>query len=133
MNLNSWIGRANGTLCRFWQYAYSDENSKQRETLEAGEYNSLAAYFITRRRKASNRKRQSDWATKAVSLVSMKKIILRNSKGEEVAAILSDEESHRWRIVSKAEPTFQRTFATEKEAFDVWHANFNAQTGRLRK
>jgi hypothetical protein len=63
----------------------------------------------------------------------MKKTILRNSKGEEVAAILSDEESHRWRILSKAEPTFKRTFATEKEAFDVWHANFNAQTGKLRK
>jgi hypothetical protein len=50
-----------------------------------------------------------------------------------VAAILSDEKSGRWRIVSKAEPTFKRTFATEKEAFDVWHANFNAQTGKLRK
>ena len=63
----------------------------------------------------------------------MKKTILRNSKGEEVAAILVDEASHRWRIVSKTEPTFKRTFATEKEAFDVWHANFNAQTGKLRK
>jgi hypothetical protein len=62
----------------------------------------------------------------------MKKTILRNSKGEEVAAILFDEESHRWRIISKAEP-FKRTFATEKEAFDVWHANFNAQTGKLRR
>ena len=65
--------------------------------------------------------------------MSVKKTILRNRKGEEVAAILSDEESHRWRIVSKAEPTFRRTFATEKEAFDTWHANFNAQTGKLRK
>jgi hypothetical protein len=63
----------------------------------------------------------------------MKKTILRNRKGEEVATILSDEKSGRWRIVSKAEPTFKRTFATEKEAFDVWHANFNAQTGKLRK
>jgi hypothetical protein len=63
----------------------------------------------------------------------MKKTILRNRKGEQVATILSDEQSGRWRIVSRAEPTFKRTFATEKEAFDVWHANFNAQTGKLRK
>jgi hypothetical protein len=63
----------------------------------------------------------------------MKKIILRNRKGKEVATILSDEQSGRWRIVSRAEPTFKRTFATEKEAFDVWHANFNTQTGKLRK
>jgi len=27
-----------------------------------------------------------------------------NRKGAEVAAIFFDEESHRWRIVSKAEP-----------------------------
>jgi hypothetical protein len=65
--------------------------------------------------------------------VSIKKTILRNSKGEKVAEILFDEKSGRWRIVPKAEPTFKRTFATEKEAFDVWHANFNAQTGKLRK
>ena len=63
----------------------------------------------------------------------MKKTILRNSKGKEVAAILFEEESRRWRIVSKAEPTFKRTFASQTEAFDVWHANFNAQTGKLRK
>jgi hypothetical protein len=63
----------------------------------------------------------------------MKKTVLRNSKGEQVATILSDEKSSRWRIISKTEPTFKRTFATEKEAFDVWHANFNAQTGKLRK
>ena len=63
----------------------------------------------------------------------MKKTILRNNKGQEVAVILVDEKSLRWQIVSKAEPTFKRTFDTEKEAFDVWHANFNAQTGKLRK
>jgi hypothetical protein len=63
----------------------------------------------------------------------MKKTTLRNRKGDEVAAILSDEKSGRWRIAVKAEPHFKRTFATEKEAFDVWHANFNAQTGKLRK
>jgi hypothetical protein len=64
---------------------------------------------------------------------TMKNTILRNSKGQEVAAIFVDEKSNRWRIVSKTEPRFKRTFPTEKEAFDVWHAMFNAQTGRIRK
>jgi hypothetical protein len=61
------------------------------------------------------------------------KIILRNRQGTEVAAIYLDEDSRRWRIVSKAEPNFKRDFATQKEAFDTWHANFNAETGKLRK
>jgi hypothetical protein len=65
--------------------------------------------------------------------MSAKKIILRNRYGAEVAAIFFDEDSRRWRIVSKGEPTFKRDFATEKEAFDAWHSNFNAETGKLRK
>ena len=51
----------------------------------------------------------------------MKNTILRNSKGQEIADLFVDEKSNRWRIVSKSEPTFKRTLATEKEAFDVWH------------
>jgi len=65
--------------------------------------------------------------------MSTNKTILRNGQGAEVAAILFDEDSRRWRIVSKAEPNFKRDFPTQKEAFDVWHANFNAETGKLRK
>ena len=61
------------------------------------------------------------------------KITLRNRQGVEVAAIFFDEESRRWRIVSKGEPRFERDFATQEEAFDVWHANFNAATGKLSK
>jgi hypothetical protein len=59
--------------------------------------------------------------------------ILRNRDGAEVAAIFFDEDSRRWRIISKGEPKFKRDFVTQKEAFDVWHANFNAETGELRK
>jgi len=66
-------------------------------------------------------------------VMSAKKIILRNRHGAEVAAIFFDEDSRRWRIVSKGEPNFKRDFATQKEAFDTWHANFNAETGKLRK
>jgi hypothetical protein len=65
--------------------------------------------------------------------MSMNKIFLRNRHGDEVAAIFLDEDSRRWRIISKCEPKFKRDFATQKEAFDVWHANFNAETGKLRK
>ena len=65
--------------------------------------------------------------------MSTGKIVLRNRKGAEVAAIFFDEESHRWRIVSKAEPKFKRDFCTQKEALDVWHANFHTGTGKLRK
>lgn len=65
--------------------------------------------------------------------MSTSKIILRNRRGVEVAAILFDEESRRWRIVSKGEPRFERDFPTQKEAFDVWHANFHAGTGKLRR
>jgi hypothetical protein len=63
--------------------------------------------------------------------MSTNKTILRNRNGAEVAAISFDEDSHRWRIISKGEPKFKRDFATQKEAFDAWHANFHAQTGKL--
>jgi len=65
--------------------------------------------------------------------MSTNKTILRNRHGAEVAAIFLDEDSRRWRIVSKGEPQFKRDFSTQKEAFDVWHTNFNAETGKLRK
>jgi hypothetical protein len=65
--------------------------------------------------------------------MSTNKIILRNRHGAEVAAIFFDEDSRRWRLVSKGEPNFKRDFPTQKEAFDAWHANFNAETGKLRK
>jgi hypothetical protein len=65
--------------------------------------------------------------------MSTNKTILRNRYGVEVAAILFDEESRRWRIVSQGEPRFKRDFATQEEAFDVWHANFNAATGKPSK
>lgn len=65
--------------------------------------------------------------------MSTNKTVLRNGDGVEVAAISFDEDSHRWRIISKGEPNFKRDFATQKEAFDAWHANFNAATGKLRK
>ena len=65
--------------------------------------------------------------------MSMNKTILRNRHGAEVAAIYLDEDSRRWHIISKGEPNFKRDFATQKEAFDAWHANFHDDTGKLRE
>lgn len=65
--------------------------------------------------------------------MSVNKTILRNRHGAEVAAIFFDEDSRRWRIVTKGEPKFKRDFVTQKEAFDTWHADFNTETGKLRK
>jgi hypothetical protein len=47
--------------------------------------------------------------------MSTNKTILRNRHGAEVAAISFDEDSHRWRIISKGEPNFKRDFATRKK------------------
>jgi hypothetical protein len=47
-----------------------------------------------------------------------------NRYGAEVAAIFLDEDSGRWRIISKAEPKFRRDFI---------RGNFHAGTGKLRK
>jgi hypothetical protein len=65
--------------------------------------------------------------------MSTNKTILRNRRGVEVAAIFFEEDSRRWRIVPKGEPNFKCDFGTQKEAFDTWHVNFNAETGKLRK
>ena len=42
--------------------------------------------------------------------MSTNKTILRNRHGAEVAAIFLDEDSRRWRIVSKGEAKFKRDF-----------------------
>jgi len=39
--------------------------------------------------------------------------------------------SHTISVMSN--PRFRRTLATKKEAFDVWHSMFNAQSEELRK
>jgi hypothetical protein len=43
-----------------------------------------------------------------------------------------DESAQSWRITSKAEPNFQRTFAFEQAAFYFWYSRFDRQTGMLR-
>ena len=57
---------------------------------------------------------------------------LTNHRGETTGTILFDEAAHSWRIASKAEPTFRRTFPHEQDAFYFWYARFDPETGKLR-
>jgi hypothetical protein len=60
--------------------------------------------------------------------------IFRNKKGEEVARVAFDESFPQgWRIKSKANESFDHKFSTEQEACDVWHHDFDPETGRLRQ
>ena len=64
--------------------------------------------------------------------MSTKTTNLTNHRGETTAKILFDEATHSWRIASKAEPTFQRNFPHEQDAFYFWYARFDPETGKLR-
>jgi hypothetical protein len=57
---------------------------------------------------------------------------LTNHRGETTGTVFFDEAAHSWRIASKAEPTFQRTFPHEQDAFYFWYARFDPETGKLR-
>jgi hypothetical protein len=62
----------------------------------------------------------------------MNALIYRNSRDEEVARIVFDENGIRgWCIQSKAEPCFKRKFATQREACAIWIREFDPETGRL--
>lgn len=59
------------------------------------------------------------------------KIIFRNKKNEEVARVIFDENfPPGWRIESKAQQSFDHKFSTELEACNVWHHDFDPETGR---
>jgi hypothetical protein len=64
--------------------------------------------------------------------MSMKIKNLTNNAGETLGALSFDENAHSWRIASKAEPNFQRTFPTEQDAFYFWYSRFDPKTGQLR-
>jgi len=58
--------------------------------------------------------------------------ICRNKSDEEVARIIFDESfPPGWRIESKACPSFEHKFSTELEALNVWHHDFDRETGGL--
>jgi hypothetical protein len=57
---------------------------------------------------------------------------LTNHGGETTGTVFFDDAAHSWRLASKAEPTFQRTFPHEQDAFYFWYARFDPETGKLR-
>jgi hypothetical protein len=62
----------------------------------------------------------------------VKMTIFHNKKHEEVARVIFDENfPPGWRIESKARQTFEHKFSTDLEAFNVWHHDFDPETGRL--
>jgi hypothetical protein len=64
----------------------------------------------------------------------MSPLICRNKNLEEVARIVFDDNGVRgWCIQSKAEPRFNRKFASQLEASIIWNAEFDPETGRLRQ
>jgi hypothetical protein len=64
--------------------------------------------------------------------MSMKTTDFTNKAGETTATISFDESAHSWRMTSKAEPNFQRTFAFQQAAFYFWYSRFDSLTGKLR-
>ena len=66
--------------------------------------------------------------------MSGKITIFRNKRDEELARIIFDENFPRgWRIESKPHQRFDHRFSTEQEACDVWHHDFDPETGKLLK
>jgi hypothetical protein len=66
--------------------------------------------------------------------MSAKITIFRNKRDEEVARITFDENFPQgWRIVSKGHRRFDHKFSTEQEACDVWHRDFDPETGKPRR
>jgi hypothetical protein len=60
-------------------------------------------------------------------------LIYFNKHQEEVARVTFDENDvPGWCIKSKAEPSFRRKFAAQREACAVWLREFDPETGRLR-
>src|SRR5258706_16451901 len=60
-------------------------------------------------------------------------LIYFNKNQEEVARVTFDEnEVPGWCIKSKAEPSFKRKFAAQREACAVWLREFDPETGKLR-
>jgi hypothetical protein len=60
-------------------------------------------------------------------------LIYFDKNNEEVARVTFDENDvPGWCIKSKAEPSFRRKFAVQREACAVWMREFDPETGRLR-
>jgi hypothetical protein len=60
-------------------------------------------------------------------------LIYLNKNQQEIARVTFDENDvPGWCIKSKAEPSFKRKFAAQREACAVWLREFDPETGKLR-
>jgi hypothetical protein len=64
--------------------------------------------------------------------MSMGEMNLTGKEGKIFGTLSFDESGHSWRIASKAEPNFQRTFPTQQDAFYFWYSRFDPTTGKVR-
>lgn len=64
--------------------------------------------------------------------MSAKVTNLINKAGETTGTVSFDESARAWRITSKTEPDFRRTFPSQHAAFYFWYSRFDPQTGKLR-
>ncbi len=55
-----------------------------------------------------------------------------NKAGETTGIVSFDETAYSWRISSKTEPSFRRTFPSAQAAFYFLYSRFYRQTGKLR-
>jgi hypothetical protein len=66
--------------------------------------------------------------------IPAKMIIFGNKRDEEVARVVFDETfPPGWRIESNTHQRFEHKFSTELEACNIWHLDFDPETGRLRQ
>ena len=83
--------------------------------------------------KRGHEEKTLSWAFGGQAEMSTKITNLTNKAGDTVGTVSFDESAHSWRIASKAEPNFRRTFLRETEAFYFWYSRFDPQTGKLRR
>jgi hypothetical protein len=57
---------------------------------------------------------------------------LVSKDGKILGTLFFDGSARCWRLTCVAEPNFQRTFATQQDAFYFWYSMFDATIGKLR-
>jgi len=64
--------------------------------------------------------------------MSTKALNLTGKEGKIYGTLTPDENGHSWKMAVKAEPSFQRTFASQQDGFYFWYARFDPASGQLR-
>ena len=64
--------------------------------------------------------------------MSAKVTNLSNKTVETIGTVSFDDSARAWRVTSKSELNFRRTFPSQQAAFYFWYSRFDPQTGKLR-